>query len=116
MVWCVFGGQGFEVRTYMPTASDDHLSSTINAIKGALNDTSEGDSLNPPRVRQLPLDGASGKLPMEVGENYLPKDERYAGPISWTRNRERKSWWEQIYIQKMGEKTKRADPTLCRIC
>jgi len=69
------------MRTYMPTASDDHSSSTINAIKGAFNDTPEGDSLNPPGVRQLPLDGASGKLPLEIGENYLSKDERYAGPI-----------------------------------
>jgi hypothetical protein len=61
------------MRTYMPTASEDHLSSTINAIKGAFNDTPEGDSLNPPGVRQLPLDGASGKLPLEVDENSFPR-------------------------------------------
>jgi hypothetical protein len=105
------------IRTYMPTASEDHSISVLNAFKGALNDTAEGDSsVNNPGVRQLPLDGASGKLPLEVAENLLPRDERYAGPISWTQFRERAGWWEQIYIQAMREKKERADPTLCRVC
>jgi heterokaryon incompatibility protein (HET) len=104
------------IKTFAPTTEDDGTISLINALKAAVEDSPRGDALNHTGVRQFPLDGASGKIPLEVGEKLLPPDERYAGPISWLKFRERESMWEQIYTQTVRKKGIRADQNLCRVC
>ncbi|KAH6716208.1 heterokaryon incompatibility protein-domain-containing protein, partial [Leptodontidium sp. MPI-SDFR-AT-0119] len=98
------------LRTYAP----DDSNPTLNTIAKTLNNSLfAGEASGNQGVRQLPLDPASGKLPVEVALHHFPPDEWYSGPLSWSQFRERESWWEQIYLQT---NRKTADPALCRVC
>jgi hypothetical protein len=107
--------------TPQPRLTEKPNNATIQEVlSGIVTGSPIADLLDDPRarggVKVLPSDNASGKAIWIIGERCLPQDEKYPGPLPWSRLKEIELKAEHRDLWLRACKGQYPDLGLCRRC